>query len=68
MDDDKYKIEKYWLSLWKCECNCKSKNCRKIIDQFITLPQEIKYNYIKNRILPDFILNKFKNTFSNWEF
>jgi len=59
MDDNKEKIEESGGGLWTMKCKCESKNCRKIVDQFKTLPLEVKENYIKNRLAPDFILNKF---------
>ena len=59
MNDNKEEIEKTGGELWTTPCNCGSKNCRKIIDQFKTLPQEVKEFYIKNKFAPDFILRKF---------
>lgn len=45
---------------WTAPCSCKSKKCRKIIDQFTTLPEEIKEYYYKQNALPDFIIRKWK--------
>lgn len=59
MSDNKEKIEKAGGKLWKHECNCKSINCRKIIDQFITLPKERQIFYLSNKFMPDFMLKKF---------
>jgi len=59
LDDNREKIEASGGTIWNMECKCKSKNCRKIVDQFKTLPLEVKENYIKNKLAPDFILNKF---------
>jgi len=43
---------------WRMKCNCKSKNCRKIIKEFYKLPKKIKSKYIQKKFVPDFI---FKN-------
>jgi len=59
MSDNKEKIEKAGGKLWTHRCNCKSKNCRKIIDQFITLPKERQKFYLANKLMPDFMLKKF---------
>ena len=59
MNDNKKLIEDFGGELWNVECNCKSKNCRGIIDQFKTLPKEVREFYIKNKFAPDFILRKF---------
>jgi uncharacterized protein len=56
MDDNKKKIR----DLWTMKCKCKNKNCRKIIDQFKTLPKKRQNYYIKNKFAPDFILRKYK--------
>lgn len=42
--------------IWQMKCNCSSKDCRKIIKQFKTLPKKTKENYIKSNIVPSFIL------------
>jgi SET domain-containing protein len=42
--------------IWKMKCNCGSKNCRKIIKKFKTLPKKIKESYIESKIVPSFIL------------
>ncbi len=60
MDDNAEKITKFGFVVWTCKCNCKSKNCRKIIDQFKTLPKKTRDFYIKNRFMPDFMLKRFK--------
>ena len=59
MNDNKEVIEADGDELWTETCNCKSKNCRGIIDQFKTLPKKVQEFYIKNRFAPDFILRKF---------
>ncbi len=59
MDDNREKIEVSGGGLWTMECNCGSGNCRGIVDQFKTLPNERKEFYIKNRLAPDFIIRNF---------
>jgi SET domain-containing protein len=59
MADNKEKIEKAGRKLWTCKCNCGSKNCRGIIDQFETLPKNIQGFYINNKFMPDYMLEKF---------
>ncbi|MEK6859569.1 MAG: SET domain-containing protein [Nanoarchaeota archaeon] len=59
MDDNEEKIKKAGRTLWTMKCNCGSKNCRGIIDQFKTLPKERIEFYTKNKLVPDFILRKF---------
>ncbi len=61
MNDNKEIIEENGGKLWTCECNCGSKNCRKIIDQFKTLPIKTQKYYLKNKFAPDFILRKFSS-------
>jgi uncharacterized protein len=41
---------------WQMKCNCGSDNCRKIIKSFNKLPKKIKDFYIKNKIVPKYIL------------
>lgn len=59
MDYDHERIKKAGIAPWTCKCNCRSPNCRGIIDEFKTLPPETQEFYIKNKYLPDFIQNKF---------
>lgn len=59
MNDNEEKIVSAGRDLWTCECNCGSKNCRGIIDQFKTLSEEMQKYYISNRFMPDFMLKKF---------
>jgi hypothetical protein len=44
--------------IWQMEvsCNCGSKNCRKIIADYTTLPREVLDDYKKRKIIPDYIL------------
>jgi len=59
MNDNEEKIINAGREMWTCKCNCDSKKCRGIIDQFKTLPEETKKFYSSNRFMPDFILKKF---------
>jgi len=59
MNDNKKIIEESGGRLWTMKCKCKNETCRGIIDQFKTLPNEVKTFYIKNKFVPDFIINKF---------
>jgi uncharacterized protein len=59
MNDNEKKIVDAGLELWTCKCNCGSKNCREIIDQFKTLPEELRHFYISNKFMPDFMLKVF---------
>ncbi len=59
MNDNKEKIENAGRELWTCTCRCGSRNCRGIIDQFKTLPENILQYYISNKFMPDFMLRKF---------
>ena len=49
-----------WYDKWHIDCKCKSEKCRKVITEFPLLPDELKKEYFKKRILPLFILNKIK--------
>ena len=60
MNDNEVKIKKAGRALWTCECNCGSKNCRGMIDQFKTLPKKIQNFYISNKFMSDFMLKHFK--------
>ncbi|MDQ5950164.1 MAG: uncharacterized protein QG585_104 [Patescibacteria group bacterium] len=42
--------------VWEMECNCGSQKCRKVVKQFKKLPLKLKEKYIKEEIVPDFIL------------
>ncbi|MFA5838446.1 MAG: SET domain-containing protein-lysine N-methyltransferase [Candidatus Paceibacterota bacterium] len=59
MNDNEEKIVSAGRELWTCKCNCGSKKCRGIIDQFKTLPEGMRKYYISNRFMPDFMLKKF---------
>ena len=41
---------------WQMECLCESRNCRKIVKDFVYLPIEIKREYIKLGLVPQYIL------------
>ena len=60
MNDNEAKIKKAGFILWTCKCNCGADNCRKIIDQFKTLPAKRRKIYITNKFMPDFTLKYFK--------
>lgn len=59
MNDNKKKIEQSGGILWTMKCKCGNKNCRKTIEQFHNLPTKVKKHYIKNKLAPDFILEKY---------
>jgi len=59
MSDNEEKIINAEGKTWTCKCNCGSKKCRGIIDQFKTLPIKTKKFYISNKFMPDFMLKKF---------
>lgn len=43
--------------VWTMKCKCGSKNCRKVVKKFNTLPAKIKKDYIARKIVPKYILN-----------
>jgi len=47
-------------SLWTMQCNCGSKNCRKMIGNILTLPVEVLEKYKKHGALQDYILAELK--------
>ncbi len=47
-----------WQKIWKIQCRCKSKHCRKTIREFPSLPQQLKNKYYKMGLLPSFIIKK----------
>ncbi len=59
MNDNEAKLLENASTLWTCKCKCGSKNCRKIIDQFKTLPLETRKFYLDHKYVPDFIWKKF---------
>ena len=59
MNENEEKIKKAGRTLWTCTCNCNSPLCRRIIDQFSTLPKERQMFYIKNQFMPEFMLKTF---------
>mgnify|MGYP001338960185 CR=1 FL=1 len=59
----KYDAEKILASghdLWTCTCICGAENCRGIIDEFKTLPQERQDYYVTHRYMPDFMLRHYR--------
>ncbi len=59
MNDNEEKIKNAGRTLWTCKCHCCSDNYRGIIDQFKTLPKKTRNFYIKNKLMPDFMLKHF---------
>ncbi len=59
MNDDVEKIEAFGFPVWTAECNCCSKICRGIIDQFNTLSKDRQQYYIDNKFMPDYMLDEF---------
>lgn len=58
----KYDAERILASgqeLWTCNCLCGAENCRGIINEFKTLPQERQDYYVAHRYLPDFMLRHY---------
>lgn len=47
---------------WKMLCDCKTKECRKIISDFILLNPKIQKKYQKLKILPPYILDYMKSS------
>ena len=43
---------------WTMKCECKEKNCRKVIGNFPTIPKSQKRKYIRLGVVPIFILEK----------
>lgn len=43
---------------WKMKCRCESKNCRKVIKKFKTLPKRLQNKYIKLGIVGNYILKE----------
>lgn len=42
---------------WRMKCNCGSKNCRKMIKGFNSLPKNTKNKYLDLKMVPDYILD-----------
>jgi SET domain-containing protein len=43
--------------IWKMACNCGSKNCRKIIKNFTSLPAPLQKKYKSSGLVPKYILD-----------
>lgn len=41
---------------WKMICNCKNKNCRKLIQKYSLLPLSLLKKYLKLNLIPQYIL------------
>lgn len=59
MNDDKERIEAAGDKVWVCQCTCGSSRCRGVIDQFRSLPTDLRRYYLEHRYAPDFILRAF---------
>jgi SET domain-containing protein len=42
--------------MWKMECICSARNCRRVINDFRFLPKNVQKRYIGLGIVPDYIL------------
>ncbi len=42
--------------IWTMKCNCGASGCRKFVRNFTKLPKSIQNQYIKDKVVPDFIL------------
>ncbi|MFH1631646.1 MAG: SET domain-containing protein-lysine N-methyltransferase [bacterium] len=62
MNDNEEKIKEAGFPIWTAKCNCGSKICRGIIDQFKTLSKDRRDYYIQNKFMQDFMLRVFKNS------
>lgn len=40
---------------WKMRCNCKKKNCRKIISEFALLPEKVQKRYRALGVIPQYL-------------
>jgi SET domain-containing protein len=47
---------------WEIVCKCGSPSCRKLIDDFGTLPTQLQVIYVKNGWVQDFIINRYYNS------
>ncbi len=59
-DDKAWGID--WYRLWRIPCRCGSRNCRKTIRMFPTLPRSVQMGYFRERMLPDFIMKKMEKS------
>lgn len=46
-------------------CDCRSKNCRKVVADFFSLPKKTIMKYYSKGFLPSFIKNKYKKIVKN---
>jgi hypothetical protein len=60
MDDNEREMEKIGKKPLTCKCDCGSGNCRKVIDHFRNLPEDVRNHYLGRGFAPYFILNKFQ--------
>jgi len=45
---------------WRMRCSCKSNNCRKWIDDFLTIPDQVQERYIKLGIIPEYLKIRYR--------
>lgn len=43
---------------WEMPCACEEANCRKIIQDFVKLPQEVRERYVRLGIVPEFLAQR----------
>lgn len=43
--------------IWTMKCRCRSDNCRGVVKTFERLPKKLQQEYIKNKIVPKYILD-----------
>ena len=42
--------------VWEMQCNCGTKQCRKLIKKFISLPKAVRQKYVSLDMVPSYIL------------
>ncbi len=48
-------MDNFW---WEMECTCGSKNCRRKVQNFVDLTEQLQSKYIKMGVVPEYILDK----------
>jgi SET domain-containing protein len=60
MWEDKDEVKKILgRESWVMKCKCKSKKCRKRIDQFFLLPKKLQKYYVESKMAQDYIIKKY---------
>ena len=54
---------KLYKEFWKLQCHCGSRECRKIVREFPSLPEKVKREYRMQYALPNHILKRLQNKF-----